>query len=90
MFNFILGMEKILERDGKDAKQKRRRRRQHRYSFICFHGNDSAEQPGPDRLLPAHRQLGDSAQFGRQDDFGAGAGDAGCGQQLLLCPAAFL
>lgn len=40
MFNFILEMEKSLERDGKSAKQKRRRRRQHRYSFICFHGND--------------------------------------------------
>lgn len=36
MFNFILEMEKILERDGKSAKLKRRRR----YSFICFHGND--------------------------------------------------
>ena len=53
MFNFILEMEKSLERDGKSAK--RHRRRQHRYSFICFHGNDSAELPGPDRLLPAHR-----------------------------------
>ncbi|MGM9910105.1 MAG: hypothetical protein ACI31N_00615 [Lacticaseibacillus absianus] len=40
MFNFILEMEKILERDGKSAKQKRHRRRQHMYSFICFHGND--------------------------------------------------
>lgn len=40
MFNFILEMERILERDGKDAKLKRRRRRQHMYSFICFHGND--------------------------------------------------
>ncbi len=38
MFNFILEMERILERDGKSAK--RHRRRQHRYSFICFHGND--------------------------------------------------
>lgn len=27
---------------------------------------------------------------GKMDDFGVGAGDAGCGQQLLLCPAAFL
>ena len=88
MFNFILEMEKSLERDGKSTE--RHRRRQHRYSFICFHGNDSAERPGPDRLLPAHCQLGDSAQFGRQDDFEVGAGDAGCGQQLLLCPVAFL
>lgn len=40
MFNFILEMEKILERDGKSAKLKRHHRRQHRYSFICFHGND--------------------------------------------------
>lgn len=40
MFNFILEMEKSLERDGKSAKLKRHHRRQHRYSFICFHGHD--------------------------------------------------
>lgn len=40
MFNFILEMERILERGGKDSKLKRRRRRQHRYSFICFHDID--------------------------------------------------